>query len=131
MAHPVKSTNGTIIVENKVLHIGLKTANLFNFEITEIMGVLKSRKNKKFDYTPRYFNNNGEGSPFQIEHKFDKFRKTVGDNPSLKGKFRNAFEDLKDSSNRKTNKILFLIISVLILLFLFIIDFDLSIFLNN
>ena len=38
------------------------------------MGILKTRKNKKFDYTPRYFDDKGEGNPFQIEHKFDKFQ---------------------------------------------------------
>ncbi len=95
------------------------------------MGILKTRKNKKFDYNPRYYENNGEGSPFQIEHKFDKFRSTVGDNKGLKGKFVNAWEDLRDSSNRDTNLRVLAIIAVLILVFLFIIDFDLSIFLEN
>ena len=52
------------------------------------MGILKTKKNKKFGYTPRYYKNDGEGSPFQIEHKFDKFRKTVGNN-GLKTNFKN------------------------------------------
>lgn len=92
------------------------------------MGVLKRRKNKKFEYTPRYFDDKGEGNPFQIEHKFDKFRKTVGDNPSLKGKFVNVWEDLQDKSNRNSNRIIFAIVALFIFIFLFIIDFDLSIF---
>jgi hypothetical protein len=95
------------------------------------MGVLKTRKNKKFDYTPRYFDDKGEGNPFQIEHKFDKFRSTVGDNKGLKGKFISAWQDLRDSSNRNTNKTILIIITVLLILFLFIIDFDLSIFLQQ
>tara|TARA_R110002072_G_scaffold1587_1_gene13230 strand:- start:24765 stop:25052 length:288 start_codon:yes stop_codon:yes gene_type:complete len=95
------------------------------------MGILKTRKNKKFDYTPRYFDDKGEGSPFQIEHKFDKFRNTVGENSSLKGKFKNALEDLKDRSDKRSNRTVFLIVSLLVLVFLYIIDFDLSIFLNN
>ena len=94
------------------------------------MGVLKARKNKKFDYTPRYFDDKGEGSPYQIEHKFDKFRKTVGDNKDFKGKFVNAWEDLRDSSNRDSNRRVMVIIAILVLVFLFIIDFDLSIFLQ-
>jgi hypothetical protein len=93
-----------------------------------IMGILKSRKNKKFDYTPRYFDDKGEGNPFQIEHKFDKFRSTVGDNSGLKKKFANAWSDLRDSSNRDTNRRVFIIIAILIFIFLYFIDFDLSIF---
>ena len=41
------------------------------------MGILKPRKNKKFGYAPRYYNNDGAGSPFQMEHRFDKFRTTI------------------------------------------------------
>jgi len=95
------------------------------------MGVLKTRKNKKFDYTPRYFDDKGEGSPYQIEHKFDKFRKTVGDNKNFKGKLVNAWEDLRDSSNRDSNRRVLVIAAILIFIFLYIIDFDLSIFSRN
>ena len=48
------------------------------------MGILKPRKNKKFGYEPRYYENDSEGSPFQMEHKFDKYRSTVGDSKNLK-----------------------------------------------
>ena len=65
----------------------------------------------------------------QIEHKFDKFRSTVGPNNGLKGKFVNAWDDIRDSSSRGTNKIILIVIAVLVLFFLYIIDFDLSIFL--
>lgn len=94
------------------------------------MGLLKPRKNKKFGYEPRYFNDNGEGNPYQIEHKFDKFRTTVGSKNSLKDKFTSAWDDLKNSSDKKSNKRVLLIITILILIFLYIIDFDLSIFFN-
>ena len=43
------------------------------------MGLLKRRKNKQFDYNPRYFDNDGEGSPYKIKHKFDEFRTTIGE----------------------------------------------------
>jgi len=94
------------------------------------MGVLKKRKNKKFGYEPRHYDNEGKGSPFQIEQKFDKFRTTVGDNRNLKEKFNNALGELKSSSDKKSNRIVLLIITVLTLMFLYIIDFDLSIFFN-
>ena len=91
------------------------------------MGFLK-RTNKKFDYQPRFYK--GEGSPFKIEHKLDQFRTTTGKNKSLKGKFNDAIEDLKNS-DKSVNKTLLIIISILVLIFLFIIDFDLSIFKRN
>ncbi len=83
------------------------------------MGILKTRKNKKFDYQPRYFDDKGKGNPFQMEHKFDKFRSTVGPNNGLKGKFVNAWGDIRDSSSRGTNKIILLIVAILVLFFLY------------
>ena len=95
------------------------------------MGILKPRKNKKFGYEPRHYDNEGKGTPFQIQHKFDEYRTTVGGNVGLKGKFSAAISDLKTSSDKRSNKIVLVIIAILVLLFLFIIDFDLSIFSQN
>ena len=36
---------------------------------------LKLKKNKTFSYSPRYYK--GEGNPYKIEHKLDKFRTTA------------------------------------------------------
>ncbi len=93
------------------------------------MGILKLRKNKKFSYTPRHYDDKGEGSPFEIKHKFDEHRKTIGANKGLKGKFSDALDDLKNNPDDQANRRILIIIAVLILVFLFIIDFDLSIFL--
>ena len=91
------------------------------------MGFLK-RTNKKFDYQPRYYK--GEGNPFKIEHKLDKFRTTTGKNKGLKSKFSDAINELKDS-DKGFNKTIIYIVLILIFIFLYIIDFDLSIFINN
>ncbi len=88
------------------------------------MGFLK-RTNKKFDYQPRYYK--GEGNPFKIEHKLDKFRKTAGKNKGIKTKFTDAIDELKNSDGG-VNKTIIYIIIILVFIFLFIIDFDLSIF---
>ena len=88
------------------------------------MGIVK-RTHKKFDYKPRYYK--GEGNPFEIKHKFDHFRTTTG-NKNLKDKFTNAFEELRSSESRGTNKIILITIAILVFIFLYIIDFDLSIF---
>lgn len=90
------------------------------------MGFLK-RTNKKFDYQPRYYK--GEGNPFKIEHKLDKFRTTAGKSKGIKGRFGDAIEDLK-TPNKSVNKTLLIIISILVFIFLYIIDFDLSIFIK-
>ena len=91
------------------------------------MGFLK-RTHNKFDYQPRYYK--GDGNPYKIEHKLDQFRSTTGKNKGLKTKFSDAFYDLKNS-DKSVNKTLFIIIAILVLVFLYIIDFDLSIFKGN
>lgn len=90
------------------------------------MGLFKLRKNKKFNYTPRHYEGDGEGSPFEIKHRFDDQRKTVGSS-GLKTTFNNAMEDLNESDPAVNRRVL-IIAGILILVFLFIIDFDLSIF---
>ena len=92
------------------------------------MGFIK-RTNKKFDYKPRFYK--GEGNPYEIRHKFDEFRTTVGKNKGLKYKFLQAIDELKapkDEESKKSTRTIILIVVVLVLIFLYIIDFDLSIF---
>ncbi len=91
------------------------------------MGFLK-RTNKKFDYQPRYYK--GDGSPYKIEHKLDKFRSTTGKNKGLKTKFSSAISELK-SAEKGSNKTVIYIILILVMIFLYIIDFDLSIFFSK
>lgn len=92
------------------------------------MGLIGKRKNKKFNYKPRHFEHDGDGSPFAIEHKFDKFRSTVGDSQGLKGKFKTAWGEFRATSDKNTRVRTLIIIAVLLFVFLLIIDFDLSIF---
>lgn len=89
---------------------------------------LKLRGNKSFNYTPRYYK--GEGNPYKIEHKLDKFRSTASTTRGLKNKFSSAFNDLKTEGDKNSKTRFLVILVVLILIFLFIIDFDLSIFFN-
>lgn len=89
------------------------------------MGFIK-RANKKFDYKPRFYQ--GEGNPYKFKHTFDEYRTTVGKRKNIKGKFTAAYDELKES-DFKLNKTILIIALVLVLLFFFLIDFDLSIFL--
>ena len=93
------------------------------------MGIFRTRKNKKFDYTPQYYK--GEGNPYEIKHKFDDFRQTVGAQSGVKSKLVNALNDYKHNENKTANKRVLIIIAILIFVFLFIIDFDLSIFFSK
>lgn len=92
------------------------------------MGLLKQRKNKKFNYTPRFYKSDKEGSPYEIERKFDQYRKATADSSGLKQKFNNAWDDLKNNPDKRANRTILIIIAILIFIFLLIIDFDLSIF---
>ena len=92
------------------------------------MGFIK-RKNKRFDYKPRFYK--GEGNPYEFKHKFDEHRTTVGKTGGIKGKLNNAWDEFKNSENGGLNTTILTIIVVLFLIFLFIIDFDLSIFLSK
>ncbi|AXT19542.1 riboflavin synthase subunit beta [Flavobacteriaceae bacterium AU392] len=92
------------------------------------MGILKTRKNKRFNYTPRYYKSDSDGSPFEIKHKFDSYRKTVGGKSGIKTKINNALDELKEEPDREANRRILIIVAALVLIFLFVIDFDLSIF---
>jgi len=92
------------------------------------MGILNSRQNKKFNYNPRFYQSDKEGSPFAMEQKFDKYRSTIGSNKGWKTKFGRVLEDLRSGSDRRANLRIFIIVAIFILLFLFFIDFDLTIF---
>lgn len=92
------------------------------------MGILKTRKNKKYSYEPRYYKSDKEGSPFEMEHKFDKYRTTVGSEGGWKTKFGKAIQDLREGSDGQARRTIIVIVLILVLLFLYIIDFDLTIF---
>ena len=88
----------------------------------------KLKRNREFDYRPRYYKSDKEGNPYKIEYKFDQFRNTVGSNRGLKTKFNNVLADSKRAGDRNMRLRLVSIVLVLTFIFLYIIDFDLSIF---
>lgn len=91
------------------------------------MGIVK-RTNKKYDYQPRYFKSDKEGSPFKIEGRFDEHRKTLSSSGGLKKRFLTAWDELQESRKGSYNRTIVFVVLFLIFLFLWIIDFDLSIF---
>ena len=93
--------------------------------------ITKLKRNRRFDYSPRYYKNDSEGSPFKLEHRFDKFRTTVERQRGLKNKLGSAMADARREGDRNLRIRFLVILAVLVLLFLYVIDFDLSIFLPN
>lgn len=93
------------------------------------MGALKQRKNKRYNYTPRYYK--GEGNPYEMKHKFDDFRTTIGANKGIKAKLNTALDEFKNTPDEAANKRILIIVVVLVVVFLFVIDFDLSIFFSQ
>ncbi|SDS85898.1 riboflavin synthase subunit beta [Winogradskyella sediminis] len=91
------------------------------------MGLMKMKKNRKYSYKPRFYK--GEGSPFELKHKFDEHRTTVSPAKGIKGKIDAAVNDYRHNPDENVNKRVIIIVAILVLLFLFIIGFDLSIFL--
>lgn len=93
------------------------------------MGIMKLKKNRKYNYKPRYYK--GEGSPYELKHKFDDFRKTVNPPKGIKGKWNAALDEYQNQRDERVNKRVFIIAAILIFLFLAVIGFDLSIFFPN
>jgi len=102
---------------------------LSNFGIMSFIGKFtKLRRNKEFDYKPRFYDDKGEGNPYRIEHKLDRYRSTAHTTRGIKGKVNNVLDDIKKEGDRNLKIRLAIIVAILIFIFLYIIDFDLSIF---
>lgn len=85
------------------------------------------RKNKKYNYEPRFYKSTDDQRPFEIRHKFDDQRTTI-EVGGIKDRFNTAVNDYKSGIDIGVKRRLYIIIAILVLLFLWIIDFDLSIF---
>ncbi|MBD41587.1 MAG: hypothetical protein CMC66_04245 [Flavobacteriaceae bacterium] len=93
------------------------------------MNIFRKPRNKKFRYSPRYSKSN-KINPYGFDSVYAKHKESN----SIFDKSNSWSEARLRSRNRSNtifSKTLFYIIVVLILIFLYIIDFDLSIFLNG
>jgi len=87
----------------------------------------KLRKNTRYNYTPRYYKGKTEGNIYEFESRFHKFKETPNQ-IDFGSHWAEARESSRNRGNRGINKHIILIAAILILIFLWIIDFDLSIF---
>ena len=86
----------------------------------------KLEKNKRFNYTPRYYDGKDLGNVYSIDSKINKYREATSSD--LGSQWREARKVSRNRGNREINTRLLIIIVLLVLLVLWFFDFDLSIF---
>ncbi len=88
------------------------------------MGLISRRKNKTFSYQPRYAQLEEGEIPFKISQRFDKYRSTLETPNDLKGKFKLAWEERKNHTNKTTNQRVLIISVLLVILFICFMGLD-------
>ncbi len=89
--------------------------------------LFKLEKNKRFYYKPRFYKGAEEGNVYDIQSKFDiKNRKDSYND--YKAQWTQARIESRTRDNAGINYRVIVIIAILILIALYILDFDLSIF---
>jgi hypothetical protein len=84
-------------------------------------------RNKRFNYTPSYFKGKEDVDESQYPTRFDAYTDTYNKN-DFSGQWHENRINSRNRGNSGLNKTLVILILVFTLIFLFIIDFDLSIF---
>ena len=92
--------------------------------------IKKLPKNKRFNYTPRYYNGKDETEASQYSTKFDAYADTYNKN-DFSGQWYENRINQRNRGNSGFNRTILILIAVMVLIFLFIIDFDLSIFFSK
>ena len=87
----------------------------------------KQQKIRRFNYTPRYYKGKQSANPYAFGSTFEQYRDTPNAN-DFGAHSRDARDMSRTRTNRSVSPRLLLIIAVLLLLALFVLDFDLSIF---
>lgn len=87
-------------------------------------------KNKRFNYTPRYYKGKTDVDESGYASKFDAYAESYSSN-DISGQWYQRRVDSRNRNNSGFNSTILILIAVFVLIFLFIIDFDLSIFFAN
>jgi len=84
-------------------------------------------RNKRFNYTPIYYNGKEDVDESAYPTKFDAYAESLNKN-DFSGHWHENRISSRNRNNSGFNKTILVLIAVFVLIFLFIIDFDLSIF---
>lgn len=93
------------------------------------IGLNKIKKNTRYNYTPRYYKGKDTGNIYKFDSKFHKYKDTTNA-IDFGSHWADARKSSRNRGNREINTRVLVIIAILLLIFLWIIDFDLSIFSN-
>ena len=89
--------------------------------------LFKLNKNRRYNYTPRYYRGKEEGNLYEFDSRFSKYRNTFNSN-DFGNQWQDARVQMRTKKNRSISLRLLLIILGLVFVSLYILDFDLSIF---
>ena len=95
-----------------------------------ILNPFKKKKNRRFNYTPRYYSGKSIGNIYDFDSKFYKYRETFN---SIDFREKWDAERLKMRTRKNRNISFRLILIILLLTFIsfYILDFDFSLFYIN
>lgn len=89
----------------------------------------KLDKNKRFNYTPRFYQGKDMGNPYKLEERIRKQRNTP--NTTIGSQWQEARIQSRTRENRQISPVLIIVFALLLFLALYLLDFDLSIFFNR
>ncbi len=102
-----------------------------NFENIAVMIkftlIKKLKGNKRFNYTPRYYQGKDDANAKEYKTKMDMYYEEFNKN-DFGNRWREARAQQRTRSNVEFNRTIWIIVAVLVLLCLWVIDFDFSIF---
>lgn len=91
--------------------------------------LFRLKKNKRYNYTPRYYKGKEKGNIYDFDSKFSKYRETYNKN-DFGQQWKEVRIQMRNRKNKSFSLRLFLIILSLIFVSFYILDFDLSIFIQ-
>jgi hypothetical protein len=89
--------------------------------------LFKLRKNRRYNYTPRYYKGKSDGNLYEFDSKFSKYRDMYNSN-DFGQQWNEARMQMRTRKNRSISLRLLIIILILVFLCLYILDFDLTLF---
>ena len=89
--------------------------------------LFKLRKNRRYNYTPRYYKGKEEGNPYEFNSKFSKYRDIYNTN-DMGQQWKEARMQMRTRKNKSLSLRLLSIILVLFFLAFYNLDFELSLF---
>ncbi len=92
------------------------------------ISLFKLGKNKRFNYNPRYFKEKSINNIYSFDSVYSKNR-NITSSADISSRWKESRLSHRNRSNRKFSKRIIIIALILIAFFLYLIDFDLSVFL--